>query len=294
MELVLPPTHVLLRASAKDRDRASLRRALLPRLREVLARVCLWDPDSAIGDHAFCVFSYNPRRHVQVYMQIWSEPDDVVLWEVSSGNWQNAPTKDYMRGARAEAVRRAGFRIGGEARNFQRQVQIQTLEHVDALAAAIVDLLYDALGYRGRQALNVQAVADTDAPRLPVYETMTSDWLVRILERARFECEEQDAYKGGEPVLVTHKRQRATVLLMSYSKDAGGYTGAAIGPAPEDYAVGPFVPDSEVAMMEVTGGVTADGLVANVTAWFEVSRRERRLAKKSSAAQPMKTAERVH
>ena len=80
MDLVLPPTHVLLRASPKDRTRAALRRALLPRLRDVLARVCLWGPDSAIGDHAFCVFSYNPRRHVQIYMQIWSEPDDGVLW----------------------------------------------------------------------------------------------------------------------------------------------------------------------------------------------------------------------
>jgi hypothetical protein len=293
MELVRPPEHVLLRASPKDRDRASLRRALLPRMREVLARVCLWDPDSAIGDYAFCVFSYNPRRQVQVYLQIWSEPDDVVVWEVSSGNW-HAPTKDYMRGARSDAVRRAGFRIGGEARNFQRQVQIETLEHVDALAAAIVDLLYDALGYRGRQMLNLQAIADTDAPRRPVYETLTSDQLARLLRRAGFECEEQDSYKGGEPVLVTHKRQRATVLLLSWSKDAGGYTGAAVGPAPDDYANGPFVPDSEVAMMEFTGGVTAEWIVANVGSWFAVRRRERRVARRSPAAQPMKTAERVH
>jgi hypothetical protein len=292
MELVRPPEHVLLRASPKDRDRASLRRALLPRMREVLARVCLWDPDSAIGDYAFCVFSYNPRRQVQVYLQIWSEPDDVVVWEVSSGNW-HAPTKDYMRGARSDAVRRAGFRIGGEARNFQRQVQIETLEHVDALAAAIVDLLYDALGYRGRQMLNLQAIADTDAPRRPVYETLTSDQLARLLRRAGFECEEQDSYKGGEPVLVTHKRQRATVLLLSKAKD-GGYTGAAVGPAPDDYANGPFVPESEVAMMEFTGGVTAEWIVANVGSWFAVRRRERRVARRSPAAQPMKTAERVH
>jgi hypothetical protein len=292
MQLVRPPTHVLLRASPKDRDRASLRRSLLPRIREVLATVCLWDPDSAIGDHAFCVFSYEPRRHVQVYLQIWSEPDDVVVWEVSSGNW-HGPTKDYMRGARADAVRRAGFRIGGQARNFQRQVQIETLEHVDALASAIVDLLYDALGYRGRQALNVEAIADTDAPRRPMYETVTSDQLARILSRAGFECEEQDPYKGAEPLLVTHKRQRATVLLMSRSKE-GGYTGAAIGPAPVDYADGPFVPDSEVAMMEFVGGVTAEWIVANVGSWFEVSRREQRLAKKGPVAQPVKTAARVH
>jgi hypothetical protein len=292
MELVLPPTHVLLRASPKDRTRASLRRALLPHIREILARVCLWDDDSAIGDYAFCVFSYRPRRDVDVYLQVWSEPDDVVLWEVSSGNW-HAPTKDYMRGARADAVRRAGFRIGGKARNFGRELQIDTPDHIDALAAAIVDLLCDALGYRGRQALHVQAVADTSAPRRPVYEHLTADELARILRRAGFECEEQDAIKNGEPVLVTHKRQRATVLLMSRSKN-GGYTGAAIGPAPEDYAAGPFAPDCEVAAMEFTGGVTAQWIVANVGAWFEVSRRERRMAKKSAVAQPIKTAERVH
>jgi hypothetical protein len=139
MELVLPPTDVLLRPSPKDRPRAALRGALLPRLREVLASVCLWAADSAIGDHAFCVLSYNPRRNVQVYLQLWSEPDDVVMWEVSSGNWHE-PTKAYMRDARSDAVRRTGFRIGGRARNFQRQLQVETPEHVDALAEAVVDL----------------------------------------------------------------------------------------------------------------------------------------------------------
>ena len=292
MKLVPVPAHVLLRAAPKDRTRASLERALLPRIREVLARVCLWDDDAAIGDHAFCIFSYNPRRHVQVYLQFWSEPDAAVQWEVSSGNWHK-PTKDYMRGPRSDAVRRASFRIGGQARNFQRELHVETPAHVDALASAVVDLLYDALGYRGRQALELQAIADTEAPRRPVYEHVTGDQLARILRRAGFECHVHDAYRGGEPVLVTRKRQRATVLLLSKASD-GGYTGAAIGPAPQDYTAGPFVPGSEVAMMELVGGVTAEWIAANVASWFEVSRRKQRAAKAPLGQQPMRNAERVH
>jgi hypothetical protein len=283
-------THLLFPATRTPRPRGSLRRALVPKLRDVLARVCLWDDDGAVGDYRFCVFSYHPRPGVQVYLQFWSEPGDVVEWEVSSGNWHQ-PTKAYMQGRRSDAVRAMGFRVGGQARNFQRDVDIESEEDLDALAAAVFDVLYDALGYRGGKPLEVMAVADTAAPRRAVYETLTADYLIAILERAGFTCEEQASSRGMTPVLVVRGRLRATVLLTSGSSRRG-YGAAAIGPAPKDFAQELFAPGNEVSPMVFTGGVTAEWIAAQVGVWFHEQRRARRAL---PVQMPVpRTAERVH
>ena len=100
-------THVLFPASRKPLSRDQLRAALDERLRDVLARLCLWDEDAPVGDYRFGILSYEPTKDVSVYLQFWSEPDDAVQWEVSSGNWHE-PTKAYMNGDRSARVKAAG------------------------------------------------------------------------------------------------------------------------------------------------------------------------------------------
>lgn len=275
MSIYPPVTHVLLPASRKALTRDQLRAALEDRLRDVLARVCLWDEDAPVGDHRFCIFSYEPTKHVNVYLQFWSEPDDVVQWEVSSGNWHE-PTKAYMKGERSARVKAAGFRIGGQARNFQREVEVDDDFGIQTLASAVIDLLYDALGYRGRQALDVQAVADTRAPRLPVYAAIEPVDMAAILERAGYTCEVGDRQRGMTPVVVEQGGLRATLLLMSRVRGEDAYEAAVIGLAPaEGPAVdAPFLDGTEVTPIHFFGGVTADWIVLQVGHWFRTVRAE--------------------
>lgn len=271
----LSATHILLPASRKALTRDQLRSALEDRLRDLLARVCLWDEDAPVGDHRFCILSYAPAKDVGVYIQFWSEPDDVVLWEVSSGNWHE-PTKAYMKGERSARVKAAGFRIGGQARNFRREVAVDDDFGIQTLASAAIDLLYDALGYRGRQALEVQAVADTRAPRLPVYAAIEPDDMAAILERAGYACDVGDRRRGMTPVLVERGGLRATLLLMSRVRGEDAYEAAVIGlaPAGSPAADAPFLDGTEVTPLHFFGGVTADWIVLQVGDWFRTARAE--------------------
>ena len=281
-------THVLLPASRKALTRAELRAALEDRLRDVLTRVCLWDEDAPVGDYRFGILSYEPAKDVGVYLQFWSEPGHLVEWEVSSGNWHE-PTKAFMKGGRAARVKAAGFRIGGQARNFERDVEVSSDFDVQTLASAVIDLLYDALGYRGRQALEVQAVADTRASRLPVYAAIEPDDMAAILERAGYECAVGDRRRGMTPVLVERGGVRATLLLMSRVRGKDAYEAAIIGLAPAEApaADAPFLDGTEVTPLHFFGGVAADWIVLQVGEWFrtvraEAERKPRRLNRRAA------------
>ena len=289
-------THVLLPASPRPLSRPRLRAALERKVRAIIGRTCLWDDDAAVGDHRFCIFSFDPGGRVQVYMQFWSEPfEGHALWEVSSGNW-HAPTKAHMRGERWRRVRNAGFRIGGQARNFQRDVPIDGDGDVALLARAVVDLLYDALDYRGRQALHVQAIADTRAPREPVYAALTQDDLVSILEHAGYECEPGEPANRMAPVLVTSPGLRFTVLLTSPATRGDGYQMAAFGEAPHELPTVevPFADGATVTPMHFFGGVTAEWIVHQVGWRFRDARRGQRVARKEASRVVPRTARLVH
>jgi hypothetical protein len=295
MTRVLPATHVLLPASRRPLTRPQLRAVLDRKVREILRRTCLWDDDGVVGDHRFCTFSYDPVDGVQVYMQFWSEPGEPVLWEVSSGNW-HVPTKAYMRGERSRRVKDAGFRLGGQARNFQRDVPVEREDDIRTVSRQVVDLLYDAFGYRGEQPLHVQAIADTRAPRVPVYAAITEDDLASILERAGYTCEPGEPANRMAPVLVTSRGLRFTVVLTSPTKGDEGYQMAAFGEAPDGMPTSatPFADGATVTPLHFFGGVTAAWIVFQIEWRFRDARRGRRAAREEAARVVPRTAKLVH
>ena len=295
MTTIRPATHVLLPASRTPLSRQRLRAALERKIRQVLARTCLWGDDAAVGDHRFCVFSYDPADGVHVYVQFWTEPGQPVDWEVSSGNWY-APTKAYMRGERSRRLKDAGFRIGGAARNFQREVPVQREDDIRLVARQVVDLLHDALGYRGSQPLHVQAIADTRAPRQPVYAALCQDDLAAILGRAGYECEPGEPANRVAPVLVTSRGLRLAVVLTSPVKGDDRYHMAAVGEAPEapPTADVPFADGATVTPLHFVGGVTAGWIVHQVEWRFRNARRERRAKREEPPRVVPRTARLVH
>ena len=76
-------------------SRADMHRKIGHRIRTVLAEACSWNGDEPPDDHRFVVFSVDPAEDVNVFIQFWSEPNDVVEWEVSSGEFHE-PTAAWM------------------------------------------------------------------------------------------------------------------------------------------------------------------------------------------------------
>jgi len=89
--------------------------ACLPALTASLWQTCCW-PDAhtnhwTIGDFRFLVLEFQPSRTACLYIQFWSEPDESVLMEVSSGNW-NAGALKYIRREQRTALEALGFEVG--------------------------------------------------------------------------------------------------------------------------------------------------------------------------------------
>lgn len=296
----LPDTYVLLAPSKRPRTRAALKAALELVLKDVLSQVCLWDDDWNVGDYRFCIFSYSLPGDVHIFLQFWSEPEDVVQWEVSSGKW-NPPTEVYLEGQRAQRIVAAGFEMGGEAENYQKDVDVNTARDVTALARQVVALLYDALDYRGQQALDVQAVADSRATLRPVYDSLSPDDLAVLLERAGYVCEVGDEADDDDsdsvPVYVRRYGIRAVAILTARAPDDGGFEVIALGLAPPSSERGtdpPVADGVEMRALWLAGGVTALWLEHQVADWFDEQRQEKRKARKGSAVVRPKTSRSIH
>ncbi len=278
----LPSTYVLLPASKRPRTRAQLTAALEPALKDVLARVCLWGDDWHVGDYRFCVLSFDLPNQVHVFLQFWSEPDDVVFWEVSSGKW-DAPTEAYMTGERGQRLVAAGFAMGGEAENYQKVVEIETPREVAALTRQVIAVLYDALDYRGQQALDVQAVADSRALRAIVYDALVPDDLASLLEYAGYTCEvgeeADDDAAETVPVYVRRYGIKAMAMLTARDPEDGAFQAIALGPAPpasQPASDALLTEGMDVLVLPLAGGVTALWLELQVAGWFEEQRNEKR------------------
>ena len=302
----IPDTYVLLRASRRPRTRAQLKAALEPSLREILTRLCVWDDDANVGDYRFCVLSYDLPEDVHIFLQFWSEPRDAVLWEVSSGKW-NPPTEPYMAGTRASRVKAAGFKMGGNAQNYQKYVDVDTLRDVAGLTRQVIALLYDALDYRGQQALTVQAVADSRTTLRPVYASIEPDDLASILEDAGYTCDVGDdddlLVKAGleppaaVPVSVRRYGIRAVAWLLAQAPDDGGFEVIALGVEPSSPARGTTARAESIEMrvLWLAGGVTASWLQHQFADWFNDQRQEKKVKEpKRAPAVRAKTSRSVH
>ena len=109
---------------------------------DLVAATCLWKDDGwQIGDYRFMVLSVHLAKGVELYVQLWSEPLEPVLWEVSSGR-ANPPADQAMAGEPSALVRRLGFRIAGQAKNFRREVAVANRRDAARTAAEVVAILY--------------------------------------------------------------------------------------------------------------------------------------------------------
>ena len=158
-----------------------LRTGIARTIADLVAATCLWkDEGWQIGDYRFMVLSVHPAKGVELYVQFWSEPLEPVLWEVSSGR-ANPPAGALMAGEPSAYVRRLGFRTGGRAKNFCCEVSMANRRDVNRVAADVVDILYDAFGYRGRPPIHVRLAYEGRSEIKPVYEAFTPQDLCKVL-----------------------------------------------------------------------------------------------------------------
>jgi len=287
---------IVLPARKKELSRAELQRALAPIVATWLKATCLWDDTSAIGDHRFLVFAINVAPNVQVYVQFWSEPFEAVLWEVSSGKW-NPPADKWLEGDRSRRIEAFGFEPGGEAENYQKEVDIRTPAEASRVARTVVDLMYAGFDYRGLKPVKVYTAYESRAESRFAYDSFTTDDLSKIFRGAGFKVQEVDgdedvpvlrAVRRGittsiNPIDKVEDQQlfRRMVLTADIEVPPEGLNAAreavvqAAGGPPDSVQVG--------TTLTFAGGVTVEWLVMRVQEWDQMTWRCRRDTRRRKA-----------
>lgn len=154
---------VLCGAGRRDLTIEAFRERTLGPLSRMVTAMCDWGPGRGhgrVGDVRFLILDFTARAGLAFYVQILSEPGEPVLAEAASGAWQNRRCRAYMTPARRAIMRRLGYRVGGQARNFRKHWHVPDRAAARSLAEELLRLLHEVYGYRGRQPLLVTRASD--------------------------------------------------------------------------------------------------------------------------------------
>lgn len=205
-----------------------LERACLPRLTKVLEQALLWDgrhPSFGwmVGDHTIVCVETMVTPDASLYVQFWSEPQEPVLWEVSSGH-ANPGARPFIKGEPSRRLRAMGFRIGGEARNFGRRVTVGTRDEAAQVARDVLRIYHEALGYRGRTPLTVEVHRCRRAAAARVISGVTPEDVRKLLVRAGFGATPAEPEDGRPRLTGTQGEFSFDVTLDARDEETGLYT----------------------------------------------------------------------
>jgi hypothetical protein len=153
-----------------------------------------------------------------LYVQFWSEPDQAVCWEVSSGHRNRGARRFVTRQAR-RLLADMDFRVRGEARNFGKTATISNKADAAAVARDVLRILHDGFGYTGETALVAKTIASGRSEQAVVHTGLTPDDTVTLLRRLGCETELQKHEQG--PVVFAQWEGFRFVATLAVADDAG-------------------------------------------------------------------------
>ncbi len=287
---------VLLRRSREPFTREDLHARVEASIRDCLAAVCLWDDSWQIGDYRFLVLSVDLGGGVVMFAQFWSEPQEPVRWEMSSGHWSPEATA-YVRSGPGAWISARGFVLEPNG-NYAKDIDVPDEAAVASLAREVVDLFYDAFGYRGRRRLEARIASASRAIPAWVYIALTPDDLVKILNTAGFKArvrrEDEDAALAT--VAVRWSGIKGIVLMSDQPEGQQVYTLLELGPDVDVLRHEGLSLSDEVDILTIplNGGVTAEWLVGQLAMWFKRQQATKQARQAKKAAKSIPPSERLH
>jgi len=169
----------------------------IDRVAAVVARTCEWgEPfeDWDVGDYRFLVLDFSPKKNVGLYVQIWTEPGEPVLIEACSGAW-NPTARPYVKAPQRAALRKLGYRVGGQARNYQKYWTLSPLADARALADELLSILVEVFAYRAQRPLDMTYCSEGRTKDGRVFPALAIDDVKRMLGMAG--CQVVEAEPAG-------------------------------------------------------------------------------------------------
>jgi hypothetical protein len=125
---------------------------VMPSLTHLIGRAMDWgevpEDESRLGDFRFLVLSLPTVDEIDPYVQLWSEARGNVIIEVGPGDRSDPKLQAFADGIREKLLDR-GFEIGGNAKNFRKELPLLTGAEAARFAREMIAIVVDVLGYDG-------------------------------------------------------------------------------------------------------------------------------------------------
>jgi Putative bacterial sensory transduction regulator len=177
---------------------------------------CCWSDDgsgSKIGDFNYLVVSVAPDVDTRLYVQFWSEPGERVLTEVGSGEWCPGAIR-YIGPAQRKALEARGYALGGRARNYEKELVIDSTAAAEAAALEVLQIFLEVFAYRGQWRLDIERHRGERADHDPVYTGVIPDDFAKVAARAG--CHATVTNSDDTPLVALTRGRRAFLAFMGW------------------------------------------------------------------------------
>jgi hypothetical protein len=304
MGLVKNAHRIIFNRRSKPLTRSQLHEALDQKIGKWVRNTCTWRPGWHIGDYRLVVFDIQIDTNVSVYVQLWSEPLEPVLCEVSSGKW-NPPADVWLAGERSNRIRGLGFEIGGRADNFQREFPAKSLTDLRRLTRTIVDILYAGFDYTGMQPLRVVADAGSRTTPALTLNSVTPEDVAKAFAARSYSMQSKVDDEDAHVLRLITRGTVTTVHLIDRVPDNNLFRTAIasceLPPVDESFAELADVvdklhvePDVRRMVLQFDGGVTEEWLSNRIDNWTGMLVEHQREVRKARKALRGKAVQGVH
>jgi hypothetical protein len=223
-------TEILLEAS-NERLGAfdQLLNGCLPTLATRLWTTCCWSRSMSdgwkIGDFRFLILTTSPDNETQIYIRFWSEPQELVAEEVSSGEWAPGTLK-YVGKRQRDFLKSLGFDVGGPASNFRKEVDISTAARAETVAREVLRILYEGFEYRGQWPIDLHLERGERAEQTYTHDAVTPEDFAKLAHAAGFHAAVQppNGPAGVRFVILRRNRRSGVAILDGRVPDNDVYT----------------------------------------------------------------------
>jgi hypothetical protein len=177
---------------------------------------CCWSGLGAgwkIGDFNYLIVSVKPDADTSLYVQFWSEPRERVLTEISSGE-TNTWAIRYISSPQRQALESRGYAIGGRARNYAKELVIDSPVAAEGAALEVLQILFEVFGYRGQWPLSVELHKGERAEHDVVYTSVTPDDFAKLAVRVG--CEAKVTNRDDKPHVALARGRRSFAASMAW------------------------------------------------------------------------------
>lgn len=180
---------ILVSGDRQELTLEELEKRCLARLTALVSEAAIWPSGGyreswRIGDFNVLIVETTVAPNASLYVQFWSEPNQPVDWEVSSGNLNPGAQKYITEQARAR-LGEMGFAV--ESGNFGKQVSIRNRGDAAAVAREVLRIWHDALGYRGATPLVARLTKDERSCRSVVYTRLSVSDAATLLQQLGYQ-----------------------------------------------------------------------------------------------------------